>query len=133
MIKLANYIRCLRLQRGLSQENIACDLGISITAYSKIERGATNISFLRLKQLAKCLGITMTSLVDYYENGKNNRSEQKVESTFVQVTEQKNTLKGMQSRIMELEKNIRILSLAISDMRGHLIHEESQLDDTESL
>ena len=132
MIKLADYIRCLRLQKGLSQENIACDLGISITAYSKIERGTTNLSFLRLKQIAECLGITMTSLVDYYENGKSNHPEQKGGSTYVQA-EQKSTIESMKTRIMELEENIRILRLAISDVRGYLMNNENSSDNNDSV
>ena len=129
MIKLANYIRFLRLQKGLSQDNIAYDLGISVTAYSKIERGATNVSFLRLKQIAECLGITMTSLVDYYETGENNRSEQKKGNTYMQVTEQNNTIEKMNTRILELEEHVRVLKQAILDMREHLNNKEIQLDD----
>lgn len=45
-------LRTLRLKRGLSQQNVADDLGLSATAYSKIENGRTNISVRRLHQLA---------------------------------------------------------------------------------
>jgi len=56
--KLGDRIRLLRIEKKLTQENIANDLGISVTAYSKIERGKTNISFLRLGEIAEALGVS---------------------------------------------------------------------------
>jgi transcriptional regulator with XRE-family HTH domain len=56
--KLGHRIRLLRIEKGLSQENMANDLGISLTAYSRIERGKTNISILRLEQIAEALGVS---------------------------------------------------------------------------
>ena len=124
MNKLANYIRCIRLQKGLSQENMAYDLNISITAYSKIERGLTNISFSRLEQIALCLGVTMTSLIDYYENGNNNQiiiTNEKTNSSYVSISEyNESTLSFIQSRINDLEENMKTLRQAIIDMRSFL-------------
>ena len=48
----SNNIRKIRTLRGLTQENVADDLGISMTAYGKIELGKTDISFSRLNQIA---------------------------------------------------------------------------------
>lgn len=127
MYKLANYIRCLRIQKGLNQENMAYDLGISVTAYSKIERGLTNISFSRLKQIAECLDVTMTSLVDYYENGDEDlyRNSERVKSNYVPAAEySETTVFFMQTRIIDLEENMRILKQALMDMRAVLQKKE---------
>ncbi|MDR3246208.1 MAG: helix-turn-helix domain-containing protein [Prevotellaceae bacterium] len=59
LYQIGKNIRVTRVSRGLNQENIATELGISITAYSKIERGKTNPSILRLDQIAKCLGVSV--------------------------------------------------------------------------
>ncbi|MDR0295078.1 MAG: helix-turn-helix domain-containing protein [Prevotellaceae bacterium] len=56
--KYGDRIRLLRSEKKLTQENMANDLGISVTAYSKIERGKTNISMSRLKQIAEALGVS---------------------------------------------------------------------------
>jgi transcriptional regulator with XRE-family HTH domain len=56
---IGTNIRVTRVSRGLNQESVATELGISITAYSKIERGKTNPSILRLNQIAKCLGVSV--------------------------------------------------------------------------
>jgi transcriptional regulator with XRE-family HTH domain len=57
--RIGTNIRVTRVSKGLNQESIANELGISITAYSKIERGKTNPSILRLYQIAKCLDVSI--------------------------------------------------------------------------
>ncbi len=49
---LSNNIRRIRMLKGLTQENVANDLGISLTAYGRIEQGKTDISYSRLVQIA---------------------------------------------------------------------------------
>jgi transcriptional regulator with XRE-family HTH domain len=49
---LSNNIRRIRVSRGLTQENVAIDLGISLTAYGRIEQGKTDVSYSRLQQIA---------------------------------------------------------------------------------
>jgi transcriptional regulator with XRE-family HTH domain len=56
---IGTNIRVTRVSKGLNQESVANELGISITAYSKIERGKTNPSILRLNQIAKCLDVSV--------------------------------------------------------------------------
>ena len=57
-----NIARIRRL-RNITQENTAFDLDISKTSYSKIERGETNISFLRLVQIAEYFKVDVSELV----------------------------------------------------------------------
>lgn len=47
----------------MKQEDVAFDIDISITAYAKIERGETNIPFLRLVQIANYLKVEIAELV----------------------------------------------------------------------
>ncbi len=51
-------IRNVRLLRGLSQENVSDVLGISRVAYSDIERGKTELTDDRLKQIANALNVS---------------------------------------------------------------------------
>jgi transcriptional regulator with XRE-family HTH domain len=61
--KIGDRIRVCRVEKKLSQENVANEIGISITAYSKIERGLTNVSIGRLEQIAACLDVSLTRLM----------------------------------------------------------------------
>ena len=47
----------------MTQEEVALELDISITAYAKIERGETNVSFLRLTQIADLFNVPISRLV----------------------------------------------------------------------
>ncbi|NCC99365.1 MAG: XRE family transcriptional regulator [Bacteroidia bacterium] len=50
--QLGTTIMTVRRKLAKTQEAVAADLDISLTAYSKIERGETNIQFNRLSQIA---------------------------------------------------------------------------------
>ncbi|GAB4037471.1 helix-turn-helix domain-containing protein [Spirosoma gilvum] len=60
---IAEKIRLQRLQRGLSQENMADLLNLSTTAYGDIERGKTDLTLSRLTQIATVLDISPVSLL----------------------------------------------------------------------
>jgi transcriptional regulator with XRE-family HTH domain len=66
--KIGDRIRVCRAEKKLSQENLASEVGISITAYSKIERGLTNVSIGRLEKIARCLGVPLTRLLHSTED-----------------------------------------------------------------
>ena len=66
--KIGDRIRVCRVEKKLSQENLANEIGISITAYYKIERGLTNVSIGRLEQIATCLDVPLTRLLHTSED-----------------------------------------------------------------
>lgn len=53
-------IRKLREAKDLSQENLAFELGLSRSAYNKIETGVTDPSAKRLQAIAKILEVDIT-------------------------------------------------------------------------
>jgi len=60
---LSEKIRQIRLQKGLSQENMADMLGLSTTAYGDIERGRNELSVSRLENVAKLLDVPLPELL----------------------------------------------------------------------
>ena len=52
---VAEKIRIERLRLNLSQQNLADELGITVAAYSNLERGVSEISVNRLIIIAKIL------------------------------------------------------------------------------
>ena len=61
--RIAERIRMLRLQKGLSQQNIADELNLTVAAYSNIERGITAINLERLYQLSEIFNLSISSTV----------------------------------------------------------------------
>lgn len=70
---LPEKIRQKRLQKGLSQENMADSLGISTTAYGDLERGRTEITLPRMERIAEVLD---TSLGEFLETVPKVNSEE---------------------------------------------------------
>ncbi|MCE6988199.1 helix-turn-helix domain-containing protein [Dyadobacter sp. CY323] len=62
---LSERIRQVRLQKGLSQENMADMLGLSTTAYGDLERGRTELSVSRLENISKLLEIPLPELLGF--------------------------------------------------------------------
>ncbi len=62
--KLAERIRLSRLSKGLSQQNVADELGITVAAYSNIERGITDVAVSRVFQIAEIFDVPATRLIE---------------------------------------------------------------------
>ena len=69
--ELGKRMSAARLQRGMTQENVAEAANISIPYYSQIENGAKSISAFYLASIAKALNVS----ADYILFGKNTFSE----------------------------------------------------------
>jgi transcriptional regulator with XRE-family HTH domain len=67
----AYRIRKLRESKDYSQQNMADELGLSLSAYSKIETGKTDPSIGRITAIAKILEVDIT----YFFGGDGNKME----------------------------------------------------------
>lgn len=63
LIQLGKNIAAARHALHLTQEDIAFELDITNTSYSRIESGKSDISFNRLLQIAQILKVPVSSLV----------------------------------------------------------------------
>lgn len=64
MNKIGNKIRLLREERGLSQDNIAIELGITQPSYARLEKDDERINITRLIHIAQVLKTTVSELID---------------------------------------------------------------------
>ncbi len=62
---LGSRIRLLRINKDLSQENIADMIGLTQSAYSKIERGERQMSLVLLEKIASIFNVELTRLISY--------------------------------------------------------------------
>lgn len=66
--KIGKKIRQLRVISGLSQDNIADEIGMSHGNYGKIERGEIDIDSSRLITLAKVLKVSVGDFSKSHQN-----------------------------------------------------------------
>lgn len=62
-MKLGEKIRLARVTKGLSQQNIADELGLTVASYSNIERGVTDITVTRLYEISNVLGVSISEFI----------------------------------------------------------------------
>jgi transcriptional regulator with XRE-family HTH domain len=72
MKKQADRLRLVRVSKGMSQENVAKALDITVGAYSKIERGVTKLSLNRLADLANIFDLDLNEFIRYLNGEQDN-------------------------------------------------------------
>ena len=91
-MNVIDNIKTTRKQKGISHEAMAMNLGISQTAYTKIERGETKLTIDRLQKIAEILEVQIGELLEseplsFHQEIHNNSSvtaiaQQKVENLY---------------------------------------------------
>lgn len=61
-LALGQAIRELREKRGLTQEAVAHDAGVTASTYGLIERGQSNPTWATVDDIASALGVSMGEL-----------------------------------------------------------------------
>jgi transcriptional regulator with XRE-family HTH domain len=66
-MSIAQNIKNIRELKNFTQDYMATQLDITQGAYSKIERGETDMPLSRLEQIAKILGIKLLDIIGFDE------------------------------------------------------------------
>ena len=110
-------VRLFRELNQWSQEEMAERMNMSVTGYAKIERGETNLSLHKLKQIAAVLQIDLIDLVSPNDNGVILVGGENNQNHF------RNNYYGSQSAEFEIEK----LKLELKHKDDLLKQKESEL------
>lgn len=65
LFQLGQRIRYVRIEKGLSQEDLEEKSMVSVRTISEIERGNTDIRYTNLLQIAEALGMSTSQLLDF--------------------------------------------------------------------
>ena len=68
---IGEKIRGIRTLKGLSQENMAEMLGLSLLSYGDIERGKKDVNMNRLEQIAEKLGVSVSDIMKFGDTVSN--------------------------------------------------------------
>jgi transcriptional regulator with XRE-family HTH domain len=63
--KILSNIRKVRELRNVTRDQLAADLGLSSSGYSKIERGEIELTLLRLYQVADALNVKVHQILEF--------------------------------------------------------------------
>ena len=111
-------VRLFRELNQWSQEEMAERMNMSVAGYAKIERGETNISLHKLKQIASVLQIDLLDLVSTHDSGVILVGGENNQNHF------RNNYYGNQAAELEVEK----LKLELKHKDELLKQRESELE-----
>ncbi len=81
--KIASNLTRLRELKGLSQENIADELGMTLSGYGKIERHEVGLTIDKLEKIANILQVQLTDILGFDEKFIfNNNGTQQAQSAY---------------------------------------------------
>ena len=110
---VAERIRIARLSKGLSQQNLADEMGVTVAAYSNIERGITDVSVNRVYQIAAILNISPLSLLVEHKEDQMQDSSNPNEGYSSSLTQQVYMLiqqvQQLNSRIDQLDRELALM------------------------
>lgn len=109
-MNLGEKIRGVRQMKGLSQENLADMLGISLLAYGDIERGKKDVAFSRLEQIADKLGVSVEDILSYGDR-VSNFFDQCHNTNVIGNGKQQNKINNFDSRELEHELEKQKISM----------------------
>ena len=126
-------VRLFRELNQWSQEEMAERMNMSVAGYAKIERGETNISLHKLKQIASVLRIDLLDLVSTHDSGvilvggENNQNhfrnnyygnqaaELEVEKLKLELKHKDELLKQRENELETLRDIVNLLKQQIKD------------------
>ncbi|MEX2596650.1 MAG: helix-turn-helix transcriptional regulator [Salibacteraceae bacterium] len=115
---LGYKIKKIRELKNLTQGFMSDELGISQAAYSKIERGETEISFENVERIANILGMSLNDLIAFDEQVIFNVSHNQTAITTNSVLYQNNSeSKQLHEKMALLERELACLKEIIELLR----------------
>lgn len=118
---IGNSIRLARVTKGLSQQNMADELGLTVASYSNIERGITDITVSRLIEISKLLNVSIYQLLEEDKESSSRVSERATNYSTSSVSLHSLQLKieSHDSEIDWIKTQIASLIFKIESLRAH--------------
>ncbi len=106
---LTEKIRQTRIIKGLSQQNMADELNLTLAGYSKIERGETEMTISRLERISAILEVPIIDFVSNEISNLEEPAEQYGTDLSIAVIKLNNTVSYLQDEIARIKKEIEVL------------------------
>jgi transcriptional regulator with XRE-family HTH domain len=65
MINIGDKIKQLRELKGISRKELAAEIGLSLSGYSKLERGETDLPLSKLYRISEVLEVEVSKILDF--------------------------------------------------------------------
>ncbi|MBW7869008.1 MAG: helix-turn-helix transcriptional regulator [Brumimicrobium sp.] len=113
--EIGSRIRMFREQKGLSQENLAMELGITQPSYARLEKDDSRINVPRLIQIAKLLDVTVAEVLNEKANTVINQQNSQYPSTYYASVQ---TINSDKEHIQSLQNEVAFLKKTVEKLLG---------------
>lgn len=113
---IGNRIRKIRDSKDYSQQNVADELGIGVSSYSKIERGDTDAPTSRLIKIAEILEVDVTDFFIDIKKKAIKLNEPKKEYGFAT----KGDVEELEKMIQDVVKEVNQLKAELKSVAGDI-------------
>jgi transcriptional regulator with XRE-family HTH domain len=120
-VGIGTKIRQIRDLKGLNQENMANELGISLTGYGKIERNEVSVNYDRLLQISSILGVKVESIIGFDKNVALNNFNNTVEKQIGTYNLPIELKQLYEDKIKLLEEKVKLLEEKIKRLQEKTI------------
>lgn len=121
-MEIGTKIRKLRELKGLSQENMAYELDMSIAGYGKIERNEVSVNYDKLLKISETLNVRIEDIIGFDEKVAFNNFNSKIQQQIGRYTYAdeikllyEDKIKLLEDKIILLEELNRTLKLKIEN------------------
>ena len=108
MKSIGDNIKKIRDLRNITREYIADELGMSLSNYSKIERGEIDFTISRLFQISEILNVDVKQILDFNSNHIFNLPEgtdANTENVYIRIDDYKDKyIKLLEEKVERLKK-----------------------------
>lgn len=115
-MEIGTKIRKIREIKGFSQENVAEELGMSVTGYGKIERNEVSLNFDKLAKISEVLKVEIETIIGFDDKVAFNNFNNKVEQQIGYNNIPAEMKKLYEDKILLLEEKIKWLEGKISSL-----------------
>ncbi len=117
-MKIGLKIKKIRELKNLTQEHVAGKLGMTQSAYSKIENEESDISYKRLEQIASLFGMLPEELISFNDALVFNLTNNKKANGMVINQMSANEKKVYEDHILTLKNEIQHLKQVMNKVLG---------------
>lgn len=118
-MEIGTKIRKVRELKGLSQENVAEELGMSITGYGKIERNEVSVNVDRLMEISKVFGVEIEQIIGFDDNIAFNNFNNQIEWQVAHYSMPVEMKKLYDDKVSLLEDKIKYLMDEVERYKRH--------------
>jgi transcriptional regulator with XRE-family HTH domain len=115
-MELGTKIKQIRELKNLSLENMANELGLSVTGYDKIERNEVSLNYERLLQISEILNVKLENLIGFDKNIAFNNFNNTVEQQIGTYSFPVELMQLYEDKIQLLEEKAKLLQEKINKL-----------------